>query len=116
MAETSYNQRADVTHSQETEVSKIKEKMENLAPEKKEEILKDFDEFKRYLGNKLKAAESIGFSEEQIVILAEKVATYLSTHEEPRNSEEKLLQELWRAGTKEEQHMFAHMLVRLTHG
>jgi organic radical activating enzyme len=116
MAETNYDQRADVTDTQETAVSKIKESLDNLAPEKKEQILTDFDEFKDFLGSKLKLAESIGFSEEQIAILAEKAANYLSAHEEPRNSEEKLLQELWRSGTKEEQHMLARMLVRLTRG
>ncbi|MMZ68732.1 hypothetical protein D1872_314540 [compost metagenome] len=45
--------------------------------------------------------------------IAEKVADYLAANEEPRNSEEKLLQELWSVGREEEQHMLAHMLVRL---
>ena len=33
---------------------------------------------------------------------AEKVAGYLVANEEPRNSEEKLLQELWKVGTQAE--------------
>jgi hypothetical protein len=61
-------------------------------------------------------AESIGLSEEQMAIIAQKVADYLAGHEEPRNNEELLLQELWKLGTKEERHMLAHMLVRLAQG
>ncbi|PWW40008.1 uncharacterized protein DUF3243 [Paenibacillus pabuli] len=48
--------------------------------------------------------------------IAEKVADYLAAREEPRNREEKLLQELWNVGKEEERHMLAHMLVRLAQG
>jgi hypothetical protein len=113
MAKINYDERADITNTQETAAGKLKETMEFLNPEMKELILKNFNEFKAYLGTKLKLAENIGFSEEQLVILAEKVANYLSAHEEPRNSEEKLLQELWQAGTQEERHLLAHLLVGL---
>jgi hypothetical protein len=58
-------------------------------------------------------AENIGLNEEYMAKIAEKVAGYLANHEEPRNREEKLLQELWKVGTKDEQHYLAHMLVRL---
>ncbi len=40
-------------------------------------------------------------------------SNYLAKHEEPRNSEEKLLQELWKVGDKDERHKLAHMLVKL---
>jgi len=76
-------------------------------------ILRDFDEFKEYLGNRVRMAESIGLGEEQMAAIAQRVANYLASHENPRNSEEKLLQELWKVGTEEERHMLAHMLVRL---
>ncbi|QMV41834.1 DUF3243 domain-containing protein [Cohnella cholangitidis] len=79
----------------------------------KERILKNFEEFKGYLGKRIKMAENMGMGEEQIAKIAQKVADYLASHEEPRNSEEHLLQELWKVGTKDEQHNLAHMLVRL---
>jgi hypothetical protein len=81
----------------------------------KDRILRDFDEFKEYLGKRIKLAESIGLGEEQMAVIAQKVADYLASREEPRNSEEKLLQELWKAGTEEERHKLAHMLVHLVH-
>lgn len=58
-------------------------------------------------------AQNIGLNEELIAKAAEKIAGYLAAKEEPRNSEEKLLQELWKAGDKEQQHALAHMLVRV---
>jgi hypothetical protein len=79
----------------------------------KERILNDFKVFKDYLGKRMKLAESIGMGEEQLAVIAQKVADYLASHEEPRNSEEKLLHELWRVGTEEERHKLAHMLVRM---
>ncbi len=78
-----------------------------------EQILSDFEEFTAYLARRIEMGKSIGLNEEQLAMTAEKVAKYLSSHEEPRNSEEKLLQELWTVGREEERHMLAHMLVRL---
>jgi hypothetical protein len=46
-------------------------------------------------------------------LAAEKVEDYLAKHEEPKNREEKLLQELWKVGDKEERHKLPHMLVKL---
>lgn len=79
----------------------------------KDRILDDFNTFKAYLGRRIELAETIGLSEEQMAKIATRVADYLAAREEPRNSEEKLLQELWQVGTDEERHMLAHMLVRL---
>jgi hypothetical protein len=93
-------------------VDKVNNAISNMDQGKKEQILKDFEEFKSYLGKRIELGANIGLGEEQMAIIAEKVADYLAKHEEPRNSEEKLLQELWKAGTQEEQHKLAHMLVR----
>jgi hypothetical protein len=79
----------------------------------KDEILNNFKSFKAYLGKRIELAENLGLNEEQLAVSAEKIGNYLSVHEEPRNSEEKLLQELWQVGKQEERHMLAHMLVRL---
>lgn len=79
----------------------------------KDEILRDFEQFKGYLHKRIDMASSIGLGEEQMAKVAEKVADYLADHENPRNREEKLLQELWKVGEKEERHMLAHMLVRM---
>jgi hypothetical protein len=94
-------------------VNKVDSALDRINPDKKEQILQSFDSFKSYLGKRIELAEKLGLSEEQIAVTAEKIANYLAANEEPRNSEEKLLNELWKVGTPEEQHKLAHMLVRL---
>ncbi len=84
-----------------------------IEPSERERILRNFEQFKGYLNGRIRMAESFGMNEEQMAIIAREVADYLANHEEPRNSEELLLQELWKAGTEEERHALAHMLVRL---
>ncbi|MCM3746944.1 DUF3243 domain-containing protein [Paenibacillus pasadenensis] len=93
---------------------RVKNTLRNMDAAKKNEILSSFTEFKSYLGNRIDLARRIGVNDEQLALAAEKVAGYLAEHEEPRNSEEKLLQELWKVGKDEERHMLAHMLVRLS--
>ncbi|MFB9274720.1 DUF3243 domain-containing protein [Cohnella cellulosilytica] len=84
-----------------------------IEPAERDRILSNFERFKGYLHKRIRMAESIGMNEEQMAIIAQEVAGYLASHEEPRNSEELLLQELWKAGTEEQRHALAHMLVRL---
>jgi hypothetical protein len=92
---------------------KVEEKLQSMGEEKKDEVLSSFETFKSYLGDKVAKGEKLGMKEEQLAMTAQKVADYLADHEEPRNREEKLLQELWKAGNEEEQHKLAHMLVKM---
>jgi hypothetical protein len=92
---------------------KVEEKLQNTDSKKKEQILAEFSTFIDYLGDKVAMGEKMGLSEERIAQLATKVADYLAKKEDPKNSEEYLLQRLWQVGNKEEQHMLAHMLVKL---
>ncbi|MGD6818903.1 DUF3243 domain-containing protein [Metabacillus sp. 84] len=96
-----------------TNVNNVDEKVDQMDSEKRDRILQDFEQFKSYLSDKVSKGEKLGMNEEQLAKAAEKVADYLAKHEEPRNSEENLLKELWKVGDKEEQHALAHMLVRL---
>ncbi|PYZ95525.1 hypothetical protein CR205_18515 [Alteribacter lacisalsi] len=89
------------------------EKVEKMDQNKKEQILKDFNEFENYLADKINKGEKIGLGEEQLAKGAERVAEYLKNHEEPKNSEEKLLQEMWKVADDEEKHKMAHVLVKL---
>ncbi|MBM7648460.1 hypothetical protein JOC78_001402 [Bacillus ectoiniformans] len=92
---------------------RVEEKLDNMSSGKKDEILANFDEFKEYLGGKVSMGKKLGLGEEQLANTAQKVGDYLSAKEDPRNREEKLLQELWKVGTDEEKHMLSHMLVKL---
>jgi hypothetical protein len=93
--------------------NKIESEVQQAIPEQKEEILENFDRFKDYLGDKVAKGEKLGLGEETLAKYAEKVGDYLSAKEEPRNREEKLLQELWLLGDQDQRHHLAHMLVRL---
>jgi hypothetical protein len=92
---------------------KVQAELNNVSPEKKDEILQNFTTFKSYLGDKVATGEKLGLGEEQLAKTAEMVAGYLAKNEEPRNSEENLLQELWKSGDKDQQHALAHMLVNM---
>ncbi|MFF2754109.1 DUF3243 domain-containing protein [Psychrobacillus sp. NPDC058041] len=92
---------------------RVENKLNSIGTEEKEEILKNFTSFKSYLAGKVAAGEKIGLSEETLAKATEKVAGYLATHEEPRNREQHLLQQLWKSGDKEQQHALSHMLLNL---
>ncbi|EKN70891.1 hypothetical protein BABA_03479 [Neobacillus bataviensis LMG 21833] len=77
------------------------------------DALTSFDDFREYLSGKVDLGIKLGMDEEQLANSAQKVADYLAVQQSPKNSEERLLQELWKVGTEEEQHKLAHMLVRL---
>ncbi|MCA1294087.1 DUF3243 domain-containing protein [Paenibacillus sp. alder61] len=97
----------------EVALGKVDDALNRIDDERQEEILQSFESFKKYLGERVKLAQSMGMSEETMAQAAEKVGNYLAAKEDPRNREEKLLQELWNAGDQEHRHALAHMLVRL---
>jgi hypothetical protein len=88
------------------------QKIENQV-NKNGDVLSSFDDFREFLSGKVRLGENLGMDEEQLANSAQKVAEYLADKEPPKNSEERLLQELWKVGTEEERHKLAHMLVRL---
>ncbi|MEK4003952.1 DUF3243 domain-containing protein [Paenibacillus sp. FSL H3-0333] len=94
-------------------MNRVTDALDRIDPGQKEMILDNFGQFKAYLGKRIQLAQKIGLSDEQLALAAEKIADYLAAYEEPRNSEEKLLLELWKAGNKEERHRLAHMLVKM---
>jgi hypothetical protein len=95
------------------DVNKVDDVLDRISKGRKDGILSDFESFQNYLSARINLGKAIGLSDEQLARTAEKIAGYLSENEEPRNREEKLLQELWKVGTKEEQHSLSHLLVKL---
>jgi hypothetical protein len=84
-----------------------------ISGEEKDRILQNFETFKSYLGDQVHKAQKLGLSEEMIANGAQKIGNYLSKKEEPRNSEEKLLQEMWKVSDDEQKHLLSHILVNL---
>ncbi|MGP4060324.1 DUF3243 domain-containing protein [Halobacillus litoralis] len=85
-----------------------------LSEDKKDDILNSFSSFKDYLGDKVHKGEKLGLGEEGLTKGAKRVGDYLADHEEPRNREEKVLNELWNVANEEERKHIAHVLVKLT--
>lgn len=92
---------------------KVQKELNQIDNEEKNEILENFNRFKQYLSEKVSTGENLGLSDEQLAKTTEIVANYLAKHEEPRNREEHVLQQLWKVGSKDEQHMLAHMLLKM---
>ena len=92
---------------------RVEAKLESIGQEEKEEILKNFSSFKSYLSGKVAARKRMGLSDETLAKATEKVAGYLANHEEPRNREEHVLQQLWKSGDKEQQQALSHMLLNM---
>lgn len=95
------------------ETSRVGEIASRMGEDRKDDILSSFDSFKGYLGDKMQLGEKLGMGEEALAKTAEKVGDYLAANEEPRNREERLLQELWKVGNQDQRHHLAHMLVRM---
>ena len=92
---------------------KVQQELAKIDGEDKDQILENFNSFKQYLSEKVELGEKMGLSEEKLVKTTEIVASYLANHEEPRNREEKVLMELWKSGSEEEQRMLSQMLLNM---
>ncbi|RHW37515.1 DUF3243 domain-containing protein [Lysinibacillus yapensis] len=95
------------------EINKVENQLRDLSQEEKDEILESFGNFKSYLSDQVSKGEKLGLSEETLAKATEKVADYLARSEEPRNKEEKVLQELWKSAEGNEKHAIAHALLRM---
>ncbi|WP_211745801.1 DUF3243 domain-containing protein [Paenibacillus sp. Marseille-Q4541] len=101
-----------INKDKEMSLDQVESVMQRMDPEQKEDILESFDAFKQYLSKRVSLGESLGLDEEQMSKVAQKIADILALKEEPRNREEKLLQELWNVADNEEKLILARVLVR----
>lgn len=92
---------------------KAEQYVDKLDQEDKDQIMQNFNTFKNYLGDQVKKGESIGLGEKGLAKATKRVAEHLAKHEEPRNREEKVLNELWQNAEKDEKDAIAKALVRM---
>lgn len=95
------------------ELNQVDQKLKDLSPEEKDAILNEFNEFKSYLNNQLSKGKKLGLSDEILAKGAKFVADHLAKNEEPRNSEQKLLQEMWKVAEEDEKKHIALVLVKM---
>ncbi|WP_284639152.1 DUF3243 domain-containing protein [Paenibacillus silviterrae] len=76
-------------------------------------VLKVFERWKEFLGNRVEQAENAGMSEETISKLAFQIGEFLSDKVDPENKEERVLKELWDVSDETERKTLAKIMVKL---
>lgn len=76
-------------------------------------VLDNFQEWKNFLSERVNQAESLGMDQESIQDLAYQLGDYLARDIDPKNTQERLLKDLWDVASEEEQRMMAGLMVKL---
>lgn len=76
-------------------------------------VLNNFDDWKTFLGNRLEAAENRGVSNDVVSDIATQLGGFLAQSVEPQNEEQRLLADMWKVASKEEQRSIANMMIKL---
>lgn len=77
------------------------------------EIPQSFEEWKNILAKGIGYAQTAGASPEKIADMATSVGNFLADKVDPKNREQRLLKELWDAGSQEERHALASMITKM---
>lgn len=76
-------------------------------------VLSNFDQWKEFLGDRVHQAVEAGMSNDKIGNVAYRVGEYLAEKVDPKNEQERLLQEMWNVSGDEERHALARVMVNL---
>jgi hypothetical protein len=76
-------------------------------------VLDNFEQWKSFLGERLDAIQGEGAVGGAASEMAYRIGNYLASEVEPRNEQEKLLVDLWKVASEEEQHTIANLMMKL---
>lgn len=76
-------------------------------------VLENFEQWKSFLSDRVHQAEAAGMNQNTIEDMAYQIGNYLAEEVNPQNREQRVLQELWKVGSTEEQKALADMMVKL---
>lgn len=76
-------------------------------------VLDNWDQWKNFLGTRLQQAEQQGMNGQVISDVAYQVGEYLAEQVDPKNEQERVLADLWKVASEEEQHAIANMMIKL---
>ncbi|WP_438432512.1 DUF3243 domain-containing protein [Gorillibacterium sp. sgz500922] len=76
-------------------------------------VLKSFDKWKSFLGDRVEEAERVGMNDQTIISLATQIGNYLSDKIDPENQEERLLKQMWDAADEQERKSIACVMFKL---
>ena len=93
--------------------SRVSNQIDKMSTEEKDHILQSFSHFTSFLKDQLAKGESLGLSDGMLAKATRFVADHLAKNEEPRNREEKVLNELWQAADEDEKKALSRVLVKM---
>lgn len=76
-------------------------------------VLKNYDSWKKFLGDRVKNAKTMGMTEDTINNLAFEIGSFLDEKVDPQNPQERAIKELWEVGNESERKTIASLMVRL---
>ena len=76
-------------------------------------VLKNYDGWKKFLGERVKNAKSMGMSEDTIAKLAYEIGSFLDEKIDPQNTQERALKELWDVGDEQDRQTIAKLMVKM---
>lgn len=76
-------------------------------------VLHDFDEWKKFLAERVSQAKSLGMDENTIHDLAYEIGDYLAQDVDPKNEQQRVLKELWDVADENQQRVMAELMVKL---
>ncbi|WP_028545219.1 DUF3243 domain-containing protein [Paenibacillus taiwanensis] len=76
-------------------------------------VLKNYDSWKNFLGDRVKTAKTLGMNEETIAKLAYEIGSFLDEKVDPQNLQERAIKELWDVGSDDDRKTIARLMVKL---
>lgn len=76
-------------------------------------VIKNFDTWKKFLGERVIQAEKVGMSDDTISKLAYEIGEFLDNKVDPQNPSNRAIKELWDVGDEAERHTIASLMVKL---
>ncbi|MDA3130551.1 DUF3243 domain-containing protein [Aliibacillus thermotolerans] len=76
-------------------------------------VLDNWNEWKQFLDGKIDQAKEGGLSDQVISDIAYQVGEYLASEVDPKNEQERVMSDLWKAADPEEQKAIANVMVKL---
>lgn len=87
-----------------------------MAQQVDQQVSSSWEEWKSQLADAVKLGQSMNLSPEQMAERAEQIGDFLAQKVDPKNPEQKVLQELWQAADEKDQQAIARTIIKLVSG
>lgn len=87
-----------------------------MAQQVDQQVSGSWEAWKSQLADAVKLGQTMNMSPEQMAERAEQVGDFLAQKVDPKNPEQKVLQELWQAADEQDQQAIARTIIKLVSG